>query len=45
MVPTTAPLSAVSSSRTALRIKHHPLWAQDFLADWQERIKDTVLLQ
>jgi hypothetical protein len=45
MVPPAAPLSSVTSSHTALRIKQHPLWTQDFLADWQDRIKETVQLR
>jgi len=44
MVPPTEPMRGpVEGYFSLLRIKQHPLWTQDFLGDWQDRIKDIEI--
>ena len=39
MVPASDPMGRISDPAKLLRIKQHPLWSQDFLGDWPDRIR------
>jgi hypothetical protein len=41
MVSASDPIGHVDDPAKLLRIKQHPLWSQDFLGDWQDRIRSV----